>query len=108
MVYVMSICYPNTPDIKFDTTYYLNEHMRKCWDLFKERGLRSFEVIKYESDDRGTKPLYLIGTTLVWSSAEALWTGFGDPEAQALLEDVPNFTNVQPIMFAGNVIGTST
>lgn len=108
MVYIMSIYYPNTSGVKFNTKYYVQNHMEQCWNMFKHRGLRSWEVIQYRLSAEGEKPPHIIGVTLVWDSEQALNDAFGDPEAQSLLEDVPNFTNVLPVMFGGNIIGSSS
>lgn len=107
MVYIMSIYYPNTPDVSFNTKYYVDDHMQQCWNMFKNRGLQSWEVVQYKPNAEGEKPPQIIGVTLEWDSAQALYDAFGDPKAQALLQDVPNFTNVQPVMFAGDILGSS-
>jgi len=91
----VSVFYPNTTGATFDMAYYLNRHMpmvgQKLGDALKgmavEHGLGGGQP--------GTPPTYLAMGHLLFDSVEAFQRAWA-PHAEAIVGDVPNYTNTQP------------
>ena len=92
----VTIFYPNSPGAKFDMHYYTTSHMpmvqRKvstCKGIAAEKGLAGGAP--------GSAPTYIAIGHLLFDSVEAFESAFA-PHAPEILADVPNYTNVQPIL----------
>jgi uncharacterized protein (TIGR02118 family) len=92
----VTIFYPNSPGAKFDMNYYTTSHMpmvqRKvstCKGIAAEKGLAGGAP--------GSAPTYIAIGHLLFDSVEAFESAFA-PHAPEILADVPNYTNVQPIL----------
>ena len=91
----VSVFYPNTAGSTFDMLYYLNNHMpmvkQKLGAALKgqavEQGLGGGQP--------GTPPAYLAMGHLFFDSVDAFQRAWG-PHADAIVGDVPNYTNTQP------------
>ncbi len=91
----VSVMYPNSAGGTFDMMYYLNTHIpmvqQKLGGAVKgaavEQGLGGAQP--------GSPPAYLAMGHLLFDSVEAFQQSFG-PHAQAILGDIPNYTNTQP------------
>ncbi|MBZ5529046.1 MAG: EthD family reductase [Acidobacteriia bacterium] len=98
----VSVLYPNTAGSRFDMDYYLNKHIPmvrgKVGPALKgvavDQGLGSVPP--------GTPPIYLATAHLLFESMEAFGAAFG-PHAPAIMGDVPNYTNTQPVIQIGEV-----
>ncbi len=93
----VTVLYPNKPDAKFDMAYYTSSHMpmvkQKCGAACKaiaaEKGLSGSEP--------GSKPANLAIGYLTFDSVDAFQKSFG-PHAAEILADVPNYTNINPVI----------
>ena len=91
----VSVLYPNKEDCKFDMDYYCNSHIPmvrgKLGSALKgvavEHGLAGAEP--------GSKAAFIAMGHLLFESVEAFQGAFG-PHAEAIMKDVPNYTDVQP------------
>jgi uncharacterized protein (TIGR02118 family) len=91
----VSVLYPNTAGCKFDMTYYLTKHMpmvqqklgTACKSIAVEQGIAGGAP--------GTPATYVAMGHLYFDSTDAFQVAFG-PHAQAILGDIPNYTNTQP------------
>jgi uncharacterized protein (TIGR02118 family) len=91
----VSVFYPNEEGKKFNMEYYFNKHVpmlqqklgAACKRLAVEQGLAGAVP--------GSRPTYLIMFHLYFDSVEAFQTAFG-PHAQAIMGDIPNYTDLQP------------
>lgn len=87
--------YPNTADSRFDMAYYLTKHIpmveQKLGAALRgtsvEQGLAGVQP--------GSPPVYMTMAHLLFDSVEAFQQAFG-PHADAILGDIPNYTNTQP------------
>ena len=92
----VSTFYPNEEDKKFDMDYYCRSHIpmvqEKLGAALKgasvEQGLSTI--------DSGSPPVYVAIGHLLFNSVEAFQSAFG-PHAEAIMEDVPNYTDIYPI-----------
>ena len=98
----VSVLYPNDEGKKFDMEYYCNKHMpmvqQKLGDACKsvavEQGLAGGEP--------GSPPTYIAMGHMYFDSVEAFQTAFG-ANAEELMADVPNYTDIQPVLQVSEV-----
>jgi uncharacterized protein (TIGR02118 family) len=93
----VSVMYPNGEGHTFDLAYYLNQHI----PMVKKKLGAALKSVTVEQGITGaapgTPPAYLAFGNLYFDSAEAFQASFA-PHAAAILGDVPNYTNTQPIV----------
>jgi uncharacterized protein (TIGR02118 family) len=91
----VSALYPNTAGSKFDMPYYLDKHI----PMVRQKLGSAFRGVSVEEGLGGgqpeSPPAYLAMGHLLFDSIEAFQASFG-LHAQAILGDIPNFTNTQP------------
>ena len=98
----VSVLYPNTAGSTFDMPYYVNSHMpmvkQKLGDALKgiaiDHGLGGGQA--------GTPPAFLAMGHLLFDSVEAFQQAF-DAHADAIVADIPNYTNTQPTIQVSEV-----
>lgn len=73
--------------------------VEKNW---KQYGLKSWKVLKFEGDVP-----YSVQATLEWDSMDDYQKAVQAPETKEVLGDVENFSDKGPILMASNVVGTS-
>lgn len=91
----VSVLYPNTAGNRFDMSYYLNKHVpmvrQKLGSAVKgisaEQGLGGAQP--------GSPPAYVVMFHMLFDSVEAFQQAFG-PHSEAIVGDIPNYTNTQP------------
>ncbi|SNT11334.1 EthD family reductase [Antarctobacter heliothermus] len=98
----VQVLYPATDGTHFDYDYYVNTHLKMVGEVWGELLDRTV-VIKGLAGGPDTPPGFHAIATLVFNDGDALQEGMG--KAGPLLEDIPNFTNTQPQMLVGEVIG---
>lgn len=91
----VSVMYPNSAGGTFDMGYYLNSHITMVRE--KLGGALKGAAVEHglSGAQPGSPPTYLVMAHLLFESVEAFQQAFG-PHAQAILGDVPNYTNTQP------------
>ena len=98
----VSVFYPNAANSRFDMPYYLNKHMpmvqQKLGTALKgvsvEHGLGGGQA--------GSPPSYLAMGHLLFDSVEAFQLAW-ESHAEAIVGDVPNYTNTQPVIQVSEV-----
>ena len=93
----LSALYPRTAESRFDMDYYVNRHVpmvrQKCGAALKgvwvDQGLAGFPP--------GTPPPYAAVGHLVFDSIDGFQGSFG-AHLDAIVADIANFTNVQPVV----------
>lgn len=98
----VTVLYPNKAGATFDMAYYASKHMpmvqRKCGAACRSIGAEHGVA----GGEPGSKPPYLALGHLTFDSVEAFQKAFG-PHASEILADIPNYTNVQPIIQISDV-----
>lgn len=93
----VSILYPNSTGIRFDMGYYLGKHM----PLVREKSGAACKGLEVDRGVAGGTPgaaaTYVAMGHILYSSVEAFQAVFA-LHGQALLGDIPNFTNAQPVI----------
>jgi uncharacterized protein (TIGR02118 family) len=99
----VSVMYPNTPGARFDHAYYRDKHM----PLLKSRmgdACKSYTVDKGIAGGAPGSPAPFIGMCHIFSdSVESFQAAFA-PHAKEILGDIPNYTDLQPVMQISEVV----
>jgi uncharacterized protein (TIGR02118 family) len=93
----VSVLYPNAAGTRFDINYYCSTHM----PLVKKLMGPALKTMAVDEGIGGQPagspaPYHAIGH-LICNSLEDFQNGFG-PHAAAIMADIPNYTNAQPII----------
>lgn len=99
----VSVLYPNTEDCRFDFAYYCDQHMPTlreklgdaCHGIAVDRGI--------SGDAPGSRAPYVAMAHLFFESVEAFQNAFA-PHAEATMNDIPNYTNVEPVLQFSEVL----
>jgi uncharacterized protein (TIGR02118 family) len=93
----VSVLYPNKPNARFNTEYYLNVHIPMAIT-------RMGAAIKGVSVDIGTggaqpgeAPPFAAMCHFICDSPQAFNDAFV-PNAEALMGDIPNYTDIEPVI----------
>lgn len=93
----VSVLYPNNPGSTFDMAYYLDRHIPVVQQKLSG-ALRGTAVDHgLGGTEPGSPPAYVVICHLLFDSVEAYQQAF-EPHAQAIVGDIPNYTNTQPIV----------
>jgi uncharacterized protein (TIGR02118 family) len=98
----VSVFYPNTPGSSFNMDYYLTRHMpmvgeklgAACKSMAVEQGVGSLP--------HGAAAVYSAMGHLYFDSVQAFEAALAQ-HGEAIMADVPNYTNVQPIIQISDV-----
>ena len=98
----VSVFYPNNEGSKLDIDYYCNRHIpmvrqklgTACKGAAVEQGIAG--------PTPGSRPEFIAMGHIYFDSAEAFQTAFG-PHADAIMADIPNYTDIQPTLQISDV-----
>ena len=93
----VSVFYPNSEGSTFDMDYYCNNHMpmiqgfvgEALYGVSVDAGLAGMEP--------GAPPAYVATGYMLFDSVETFQAAFG-PHAEKTMADIPNYTNIEPII----------
>lgn len=99
----VSVMYPNSPGARFDHAYYRDKHLPFVKAKMGD-SLLSYTVDKgLGGGAPGAPATYVAMCHLYCASVEAFQAGFG-PHAQEILADIPNYTDLAPVMQISEVV----
>jgi uncharacterized protein (TIGR02118 family) len=99
----VSVMYPHTPGARFDHAYYRDSHMPMVKARIGE-ACKAYAVDKgLAGGAPGAPPVYAAVGHLFFDSVEAFQTGFG-PHAKEIMGDIPNYTDLQPVIQISEVV----
>ena len=90
----VSVLYPSGDDATFDHDYYKNTHVplaAKAWNVGAEI-------------DKGLDGPYVAAVHFFFESMEQFQAAMGSPDTGAVMADVPNYTNITPVMQVSEVV----
>ena len=93
----VSVLYPRSDEAKFDLDYYLAKHITLVRDRFGSRCKRIEVNVGLDDPISGSAPGYLAIAHMYFDSLSDFQAAFG-PHAQEIMGDIPNYTNIQPIV----------
>jgi len=99
----MSVFYPTGTSAQFDHSYYTGEHRKLVQTRLGDFGLKAIDMEKGVSDPTGGPPSYVACGHLTFTSLQDFQTGWAK-HGNEIVADVPNFTNIQPVVQISEVI----
>lgn len=90
-----SVLYPNTEGKKFNTEYYFNKHLPMIRQKLGTALKNVTADVGLGGATPGSPPTYIVMGHLYFDSLEAFQSAFV-LHGQALMADIPNFTDIQP------------
>lgn len=93
----VSVMYPYAETAKFDMDYYCSNHMPMVRDKLGA-ALKNMAIDEGRSAaEPGSRPAYVAMGHLYFDNVESFQAAF-DPNAEAILGDIPNYTDIEPIL----------
>lgn len=96
----VTVLYP--ADAKFDMDYYMSSHMPLVQKRWGPEGLTSWKVLKF--GDGASKS---VQATLEFESPAKFHAAAGGEHTAEIMGDVKNFSDKEPELMMGEVVGTS-
>ena len=97
-----TVClYPNGDDLQFNISYYLNNHLPLVQEKFGPLGLERVEITRFDANEDGSEPLYILQAILNWKSQESMRKAMSSPDVGTVFRDLSNFCNKQPVAMSG-------
>jgi uncharacterized protein (TIGR02118 family) len=93
------VAYPRKDGATFNKEYYLSTHMPLVEKYWKKHGLKSYAVTELNADGP-----YTYSVVMEFDSYEGFGAAAADPNTKEVMDDVPNFSNEQPVLVHGAVI----
>lgn len=98
----VSVLYPNGAGTKFDMNYYLDQHIPMVRRLVGS-ALKGVSVEHgISGEEPGSPATYIATGHLLFDSVQAFQASFA-PHAQEIVEDIPKYTNSEPLLQIGEV-----
>lgn len=99
----VSVLYPNEIGKDFDMDYYCNKHLPMVGNLIGD-ALKGATVEKGLGGAMpGDKATFIAMGNMYYNSLEDFQNAFG-PNAKEIMGDLPNFTNIKPVIQISEVI----
>jgi len=99
----VSVMYPNGENTTFDSDYYSNTHLPLVAELLGNALKASSAEKGIGSMEPGSPAPYAGVGTMYFDSVDDFGKAFG-PNAEKILGDLPNFTNIQPAIQISEVM----
>jgi len=99
----VTVLYPNSETARFDMKHYCDVHVPMARAKFGA-ALKGVEVDRgLAGAAPGSRPAFIAIGHLYFDSVEAFQASFG-PHSEALVKDIPNYTNVEPDVQISEVV----
>jgi len=100
----VSVLYPNAEGKHFNVDYYRDKHMVLVKKLLQPFGLIETGIEKGLAGGEPSQPMpFLCIGSITFNTMEEFQKAF-EAHGQELLNDVPNFTNVQPVIQISEIV----
>ena len=97
------VLYPSADGNTFDHDYYASKHFPMVGDKLGPMKLRGGNLFKaIAGPDADTPPAFMGGGVLLFDSVDDFQAAFAE-HGEALMADIPNFTNTKPTVFVGEI-----
>ena len=106
MATTITVLYENVDDATFDLDYYMAKHMPLVEEKFKPFGIKGWRVLKAVGTPVGGKPLYSVIANLEFDAADQFRAAVA-AEGGMVFGDVPNFSNKDPVVVIGDLVGSA-
>lgn len=99
----VSVLYPSSAGSNFDMEYYCNKHVPMVGGLLGNAVIGATVEKGVGGGDPGSHPAYAAMGNLYFNTMESFQESFG-PNAGKIMADLPNFTNIEPIVQISEVM----
>lgn len=99
----VTILYPNGEGKTFDMEYYSKKHMPMLAELFGET-MKKLEIDEGVSGRTSNDPIPYLAIGYMYFESIAVYQDSFGPHAEKILGDIPNYTNIQPIVQISKVV----
>lgn len=82
--------------------YYLSSHMPLVGKLWGPQGLKGWKVVKFGDDQP-----HSVQATLEWADIKDFQKAAGGEHTAQIMGDVPNFSDKEPVLMPGSIVGSS-
>jgi uncharacterized protein (TIGR02118 family) len=103
----VTVVYPRAEGATFDFDYYEATHLPLVARRWGDAGLTGAKALRGVGAANGGPPAYLAIALISFDSAESLRAAMTGPHIGEIAGDIPNFTNVQPVIQINETIGAS-
>jgi uncharacterized protein (TIGR02118 family) len=93
----VTILYPNGDDKKFDMDYYSKKHMPMIANLLGD-SLKLFAIDKGIAGRTPSDPIPFVAIGYLYFDKLSAYQNSFKPHAEKIRGDIPNYTNIQPIV----------
>lgn len=101
---IVSVLYPGGASAKFDQTYYLQKHIPLVKSRWEGKGLQEVRVLRGAGAAGGGPAPFPVIALLTFGSHQD-FQRCAEANGPEIFADIPNFTNVQPVVQVNDVIG---
>jgi len=98
----VSVLYPQADGASFDMDYYCNSHMPMVREKLGDACKNSAIDGGLAGGAPDAPPTYVAMGHLYFDSLEDFQSSFG-PHAEAIMGDIPNYTNIEPVIQVSQV-----
>lgn len=96
--------YPRTSDSQFNWDYFLNNHIPRIREIFKDLGLQRIDLhTGVASAMPGQPPPYMCICEIMLDNIEGFQRGFMQ-EGAWIMGDIHNYSTVQPLVQISNIV----
>ena len=99
----VSVLYPNGENTSFNMDYYLNTHLPLVGGLLGDKLKGATVEQGLGGATPGSDAPYVGMGNMYFDSVEDFGAAFG-PNAEQIMADLPNFTNIEPIIQVSEVL----
>ena len=99
----VSILYPFGNNKKFDMDYYLNKHVPMVTGLLGDAIIGATIEKGLGGDVPDAPPTYVSMGNIYFETMDSFQNSFG-PHAETIMSDIPNYTNIEPIIQVSEVL----
>ena len=99
----VSVLYPSGDGKTFDMDYYCSTHVPMVAGLLGNAAIGATVEKGLGGAAPGSPPSYVAMGNLYFETMESFQSSFG-PNAEKIMSDVPNFTNIEPVMQISEVM----
>jgi uncharacterized protein (TIGR02118 family) len=94
----VTVLYPYRADARFDMDYYCDSHMPLVQRTLRP-ALKGLGVDKgLAGEAPGDAPAYVAIGYLLFDSVDAYLAAFVGANAEAIVNDIPNYTDIEPVV----------
>lgn len=104
----ITVLYQSCPDGNgnFNIEYYVEKHMKLVEKAWKAVGIQAWQVIKFAGQPAGSPQPYCAAAIVTFDSRDGAERALQAEETKEVFGDVPNFTNLKPLLMTGDVSGS--